>query len=214
MEFRVQRCAYAESAFFYSPRQLLEWPRLTDLLYETGKEKVDSWVFAFTPSGILRKICHCVCHLNIYTIFVALIVRSLAVFFVSWTPTPSKVYRMTAKKSRAKPSNQRHSVSVSWNVLNLGFICQAYLWTWSVWQKVRESERCRAKITNSRNILLSDNNASLVCIVRFAVDLSLLCRVLFFWLECRLNKRAKSCKQTKASKQSEHQNGFVFFTLL
>lgn len=42
MEFRVQRCAYAESAFFYSPRQLLEWPRLTDLLYETGKEKVDS----------------------------------------------------------------------------------------------------------------------------------------------------------------------------
>lgn len=62
-------------------------------------------------------------------------------FFVSWTPTPSKVCRMTAKKSRAKPSNQRHSVSVSWNVLNLGFICQAYLWTWSVWQKVRERER-------------------------------------------------------------------------
>lgn len=107
------------------------------------------------------------------------------------------------EKSRAKPSNQRHSVSVSWNVLNLGFICQAYLWTWSVWQKVRESERCRAKITNSRNILLSDNNASLVCIVRFAVDLSLLCRVLFFgwnvvWTKGR--SHANKPKQVNRSK--------------
>lgn len=67
----------------------------------------------------------------------------------------------------------------------------------------RESERCRAKITNSRNILLSDNNASLVCIVRFAVDLSLLCRVLFFgwnvvWTKGR--SHANKPKQVNRSK--------------
>lgn len=140
-----------------------------------------------------------------YTKFSLLLSFVLSPFFRELNSNTIESLQNDGEKSRAQPCNQRHSVSVSWNVLNLGFICQAYLWTWSVWQKVREreSERCRAKITNSRNILLSDNNASLVCIVRFAVDLSLLCRVLFFWLECRLNKRAKSCKQTEASKKKQ-----------